>query len=290
MITPLLPLSGGNSLPGTSQSFDRGYQMQKDYILVDLRQRKTETQFIEDYWTDLWNDRSIDRTQVTNRIEQLEEFKLLSAHLDLLPPGATVIDGGCGTGDWVMYLAKRGFRSLGLDISNSTINRLKKISPEASWRRCDIRRLPLRTASAHLYISWGVFEHFEEGQRRCLSEALRVLRPGGILALSVPFCNFRHLLALHRSGVPIEEGKALRFYQWRLTRSELERELIGAGFCNVQINPIHQREGISRLLTHAGFGGLPRMAQRLAIGILQRLLPKSFAAHMIFALARKPFV
>ncbi len=53
----------------------------------------------------------------------------------------------------------------------------------------DIRDLPTPDGFFDGYLSFGVIEHFPQGQEQILAEAARVVRPGGLLLLSVPALN-----------------------------------------------------------------------------------------------------
>src|SRR5687768_12849943 len=45
--------------------------------------------------------------------------------LDRLAPGSRILDGGCGMGEWTVFLAQRGFILVGADISEHTVERLR---------------------------------------------------------------------------------------------------------------------------------------------------------------------
>ncbi len=138
-----------------------------------------------------------------------------------------------------------------------------------------------------LYLSWGVFEHFEEGLAPCVVEAFRVLRRGGLLLLTVPFDNAR-CRALRRWRRSVDADPALRFYQWRLTRDELRQELVDGGFEVLELRPIHKRHGIQRSLQHELRLPPGHVVTRALAAALSPLLPAAVFAHMLFAAARRP--
>jgi SAM-dependent methyltransferase len=186
-----------------------------------------------------------------------------------------------------LHLARRGFDVTGLDTSEPIIRALEGRFPEADWRVADVRETGLGGGSADVYLSAGVFEHFEEGPGACLAEARRVLRPGGLLFLSVPFENAR--LALGEQfprAASASDGR--HFYQWRLTRADLRRELAAAGFEVVVVRPGNAEGGARRAL-HELFSLDPasRASVRLS-GLVARLVPAAIVGHMVFAAARKP--
>ncbi len=248
-----------------------------------------EAAFIERYWTEVW-ERQGGPTDAVAKVTKRQEYRIMAPYLARLPQGARLLDGGCGLGEWTVYLGRNGYSTLGLDISRKTVAQLQERFPDAEFAAGDIRDTGLAAESFDGYFSWGVFEHFEEGLQRCIAEAHRLLRPGGLLCVSVPFDNLRMSLrgflerhARHRA--PVSD---LRFYQWRLTRAELARELAIGGFEVEEIRPIHRRQGVLRMLHHEF--GLPYewiLTKGLSV-VLQPLIANALVAHMLMAVARKP--
>ena len=263
--------------------------MRKDYTIDSDAGAASETEFVERYWTAVW-EREGGPKGAIEKIPGKAEFKVMAPYLAKLPPGARLLDGGCGLGDWTLYFSRNGHPTLGLDLSRATVARLKELFPEAEFAVGDIRDTGLDGASFDGYFSWGVFEHFEEGLQPCIGEGYRLLKPGGYLFVSVPFDNLRHSLLGGRAGrgraAPIRDAN--RFYQWRLTRGELCRELAMGGFEILRVKPIHKRQGILRSLHHEF--GLPYewiLTKGLSV-VLQPFVPGGLVAHMILAVARKP--
>jgi 2-polyprenyl-3-methyl-5-hydroxy-6-metoxy-1,4-benzoquinol methylase len=102
--------------------------------------------------------------------------------IDALPPGATVLDAGCGPGSWP-YARRADLAITGFDV---------KFPPGPPPRsanvrvfRGDLARLPLREQQFDLTVCHYVLEHVTELER-CCDELVRVTRRGGALYLSVP--------------------------------------------------------------------------------------------------------
>jgi SAM-dependent methyltransferase len=55
------------------------------------------------------------------------------AFVALLPPGATVLDAGCGTGVKSKYLSDRGFKVVGFDLSEKMIEIARAEVPDAEF-------------------------------------------------------------------------------------------------------------------------------------------------------------
>ena len=258
-------------------------------MIDDTAAAINEIDFVEDYWTRKWKemggpaDRSI-------RVTHKEEYHAMRPYLRNLRRGARLLDGGCGLGDWTVYFSRQGWPTLGLDISRSTIAKLKELFPDCEFAVGDIRNTHLEPGSFDGYFSWGTFEHFEAGLDPCIEEAFRILKPGGLLFISVPFDNLRHALraAFDWRSRSAPEDKKSRFYQWRLTRGEFRTMLAQGGFEVINIRAIGKRQGVLRSLHHEF--GLPYewFATRAISVAVAPFVPKGLAAHMLLAIARKP--
>lgn len=267
--------------------------MRKDYVPVaDLRATLDEAGFVEQYWTDQWKDRQ--QPLDVSSVSRSEEYAVTAPYLTRLPAGGRILDGGCGLGEWTLFLASRGFDTVGLDISETTITRLRQWFPRQAFEHGDMRHTSFATASFDACISWGTFEHFEAGLGGCLEEARRIIKPGGWLFLTVPFHNGR---LMRRDAHPLEEWdehfnpqtgyqQPQRFYQWRLTAPELNRELELHGFRPDHIVPLHKGTGVGRWLQwHVGIRK-GSFLYRAAVRACTPLMPSWYISHMIFAAAQ----
>ncbi|MEE1808707.1 class I SAM-dependent methyltransferase [Streptomyces sp. BE133] len=95
--------------------------------------------------------------------------------------GARTIDVGAGTGISTRLLHDRGARVTAVEPGPGMAEELHRALPYVPIVRGDGNRLPIATASADL-ITYAQSWHWTD-RNRATPEALRVLRPGGALAL-----------------------------------------------------------------------------------------------------------
>jgi ubiquinone/menaquinone biosynthesis C-methylase UbiE len=100
-----------------------------------------------------------------------------------------VVDLGAGSGLLALALAPRVGELVAVDISERMLERLDDSASADGIHNvetlvADLRRLPLEDESATLVVSNYAFHHLDDaGKELALSEARRILRPGGRLVL-----------------------------------------------------------------------------------------------------------
>lgn len=107
-----------------------------------------------------------------------------------IPAGGAALDVGCGPGSITASLARavgtEGL-ALGVDVSEPMLARAVQVpaGPQAGFLRADAQRLPLRDNTVDAVISIAVLQLIPDPEA-ALGEMVRVLKPGGRLALMVP--------------------------------------------------------------------------------------------------------
>ncbi|MFH1984927.1 MAG: methyltransferase domain-containing protein [Pseudomonadota bacterium] len=114
-----------------------------------------------------------------------------------LPPGVRVLDIGCGSGRHTAAAYELpGCRAVGVDINPEDLEAARGrlrfhdsvgVHGGGLWAlaAADSLALPFADGAFDLVICSEVLEHIAD-HRRALTEAVRVLTPGGLLAVSVP--------------------------------------------------------------------------------------------------------
>ena len=114
---------------------------------------------------------------------ELRERFLLGLFLSA-EPGPNVLNVGAGQGSFSRLLEGRGFAVMSTDVSPAACRVLAEqvLGPVA---QADVTSLPFADSTFDAVVLGEVIEHVEDDVR-ALSEARRVLRPGGVAAISVP--------------------------------------------------------------------------------------------------------
>src|SRR5262245_25234735 len=108
-----------------------------------------------------------------------------------LRAGEVVLDLGCGAGIDTLLAGRAVLptgRAVGLDMTPEMVERARRHAGEAGLDNVEVRQgmmeeIPLPDASVDVVISNGVL-NLSTRKSRVLAEALRVLRPGGRLAIA----------------------------------------------------------------------------------------------------------
>jgi len=110
---------------------------------------------------------------------------LLTALLEQTEPGAPVGDLGCGPGHVAAWLAEKGARTVGVDLSAGMVEAGRGRFPQVEFRQGDLLELPAEDAEFGSLVALYTVIHLEPAELpRAFEEMARVLRPGSPLLVS----------------------------------------------------------------------------------------------------------
>jgi ubiquinone/menaquinone biosynthesis C-methylase UbiE len=187
-------------------------------------------------WTDEWKSLTVE-----SEIQMWDYYGLRPWILKYVPRYGKVVEAGCGLGRYVFLLSRFGIEIEGIDFSKETIDFLniwkRKNGFSTQFSYGDVKKLPYMDNSINGYLSFGVIEHFIEGPQKALSEAFRVLRPGGIAIITTPskswFYYYRLLRQLCRNTIKRILGRRLTqpsFFQYWYSPNQLKSFIEKEGF------------------------------------------------------------
>jgi len=162
-----------------------------------------------------------------------------------------ILDLGTGCGELLSRLRAEGLEATGLDLCGTLLDRARKSLPPApNLIRGDVERLPLAAGRLDL-VSFLLVAHYLRHPGRALSEAARVLRPGGWIILADRITSPNPALRRIQHRMETLRNPSVRRV---LTSGELSDELGRAGFRVRRIDFLEETVPLDRWL--AGVGAL----------------------------------
>jgi SAM-dependent methyltransferase len=124
-----------------------------------------------------------------------------------LAPGELLVDVGCGTGRHARAMRAQGIRAVGVDLSHGLLHAAAAHAP-GGWIQADARRLPLpgACATAVMSVCQGGFGITPGGDEEVFAEMVRILRPGGRLALTAFSLAFATRWLVPGDAFDVERG------------------------------------------------------------------------------------
>ena len=210
--------------------------------------------------------------------------QLVLRHVELLVPAAgdAILDAGAGTGNVSEVLAVPGARVTGIDFCAPALVRCRRKVPQAEFLEADLTEpLPFDSGSFDK-IACSVVLHFLQPDRQqfALGELFRVLRPGGLLAVSVFATQFNPIRVYVETIRQVfqTEGPARAIY--RTARSLIDTLRIFYYQLRIKMG---ERAGAHRYFDAHGLRSMLQGA-----GFSVRSVEVIYAEQVLIALAAKP--
>lgn len=209
-----------------------------------------------------------------------------------LPKQGRILEAGCGLGHLVLALRARGYDVEGVEWSKPTVELVRRWRPDLPIRVGNVMHLEVPDGHYAGYISLGVVEHRREGPEPFLAEASRILEPGGIALISVPWFNpLRRFKA--RLGWYWGNKKELDFYQYAFTEQEFIQIIKNCGFEILDVTSYDPVKGLKdeifllRYLLKQHFIGW-RLNYLLSSFFNRSSRIAQLVSHMLLIVAQKP--
>jgi SAM-dependent methyltransferase len=240
----------------------------------------------QEFWTEHWGGHSVEELLAVARRSPLTALITRA-----LPADGVILEAGCGLGQYVLLLREQGWRVAGVDWSVEALVACRRVAP-APLAAMELRSLAIRDAVLAAYVSLGVVEHDADGPDAILAEARRVLAPGGVLVVSVPYVNgVRQLGALwirRRSRALARSGG--EFYQYAFSRAELTATLTRHGFVVMSADPYDPARMLRQALRRILPGRSKRAGPGRALSLGTTLAPEPTPTPPAFDRRDRPLV
>lgn len=156
------------------------------------------------------------------QIDACDRYELAPLFLRCFRDCQPVLEAGCGSGRWCGWLHAQGIRCDGVDWSQALCDRAAREIPQARFFACDMSAVPVPEGVYGGLLALGSVEHTPTGPVAALREFRRLLRPGGLAIITVPYGS-----PLRRLAAPLS-SLMLDIKAWPLVRRLFGRRVAGA--------------------------------------------------------------
>jgi SAM-dependent methyltransferase len=182
-------------------------------------------------------------------------------------------------------LNAKGYHCFGTDFATNTLKKAQEMAGPMDLFSSDLTAVSVMDESFDAIISIGVVEHRQEGPEPFLNEKQRIMRPGGVLLISVPYFNpLRQWRA--EKGAYQGDVSGYEFYQYAYSREEFLGFLKNAGF---EIEAVYSYSHQNTLTQELKWlNQIPGFLNKMILRI-SKYLPyvNSELGHMLMVVARK---
>jgi 2-polyprenyl-3-methyl-5-hydroxy-6-metoxy-1,4-benzoquinol methylase len=176
----------------------------------------------------------------------------------------SLLELGCGLGQFSVYLSKLGGRITGVDIGESIISAARALAEvnqvDCKFEQCNILNLPFEDGSYDIILGISILHHLSQADViSALRETSRVIKSNGIAIFVEPVENSK-LFSVLQNLIPLGKSGAWGYRPSILNRAEWKR----------YINALDDRDMTTQELSLAG-SNLFSSSQIKAYGFLSRL-------------------
>ena len=201
-------------------------------------------------------------------------YRVALIHTDSLKNNGYLLDIGCGNASQTEYFARHFTQTVGVDLQFHRLPGFQKELIDSGISNIELmgansQNLPFNHDVFDYVTCFEVLEHVVE-QQRTLAEIWRVLKPNGIIILSVPHRWW--IFETHGADLPVLPWNRVPLFSWlpksihdrwararNYTRKETEKIVKETGFSQIQIKlltapmDVVKNEKLQKLLRAAIF-------------------------------------
>jgi SAM-dependent methyltransferase len=130
---------------------------------------------------DSWSDIADEWSRSWGSFPRPVHLRLLEACR--VEAGMRVLDVGCGSGELLAALRERGARAAGLDPADGMVDVARRRAPDAEVRQGSWQSVPWPDATFDVVMAVNALQYADD-TAAAVAEALRVVRPGGTVAIA----------------------------------------------------------------------------------------------------------
>ena len=167
--------------------------------------------------------------EYADQIENFAPKKELNKFVSLLPKNGKILDVGCAAGRDSFYLADKGFKVVGIDLSEELLKIARKKGSHVDFQKQDMRKLKFAPFSFEgIWASAAILHLTRAETPAVLKQFYKLLKIGGNLFISVKQGEGEADVREELSG---GLSRHFTFFQ----NNELKNLLMNAGFKVVEI-------------------------------------------------------
>jgi len=201
------------------------------------------------FWEELWDQLLIKKDLIYIPNQNSIVCKYTPRYIK--PNNGTILEGGCGLGQYVYNLTLMDYDAVGIDNAEKIVRKVNRENPSLKIKVGDVRKLPFSDDSITGYWSLGVIEHFFNGYDEILKEMRRVIKKKGYLFITFPYMSsirkFKSKINLYRIFNSKYYDKNIipeRFYQYAFDSRKIINDLEKLGFKLILLVPYDGIKGL----------------------------------------------
>jgi 2-polyprenyl-3-methyl-5-hydroxy-6-metoxy-1,4-benzoquinol methylase len=132
-----------------------------------------------------WQAYRVPRPEAWQKLWRARSASAADTIKALLPVGAAIMDVGCGTGELAIELARSGYQVSAVDLVEEMLSAGRRSCPEVNWIHAPFTDRVAGRRQLDAVVALGYLEYQERAGKE-LVRMSRLLKPGGLLILSVP--------------------------------------------------------------------------------------------------------